>query len=70
MVEPLFDCPSIGDILLKESKSDIQKGFLQNLPSVLCGHALQVKSWHTVLGMYDVLNLYWRFYSMIVINKN
>lgn len=52
MVEPLYDCPSIGDILLKDSKTGLQKGFLQNLPSVLCGHALDLKPQHTVLGSF------------------
>ncbi len=49
MVEPLFDCPSIGDILLQDDNM-FQKGFLQNLPSVVCGHALNPQPHHSVLG--------------------
>lgn len=51
MIEPLFDCPSIGDILHEDTVGGIQKGFLQNLPSVLCGHALNLQSHHLVLGI-------------------
>ena len=50
MVEPLFDCPSIGDILLPNT--GFQKGFLQNLPSVVCGHILNPQTHHLVLGSY------------------
>ena len=50
MVEPLFDCPSIGDILF-DAKTGLQKGFLQNLPSIVCGHVLSVNEHHTVLDM-------------------
>lgn len=50
MVEPLFDCPSIGDILL-DVKTGLHKGFLQNLPSILCGHVLEPNEQCTVLDM-------------------
>ena len=49
MVEPLYDCPSIGDILLQDDNM-FQRGFLQNLPSVVCGHALNPQPNHSVLG--------------------
>jgi hypothetical protein len=51
MIEPLFDCPGIGDILLDNKTVGFQKGFLQNLPSVLCGHALNPQPHHFVLGI-------------------
>ena len=51
MIEPLFDCPGIGDILLDNKTVGFQKGFLQNLPSVLCGHALNPLPHHFVLGI-------------------
>jgi len=50
MVEPLFDCPSIGDIL-SDAGTGLHKGFLQNLPSILCGHILNPNEGHTVLDM-------------------
>ncbi|XP_046459272.1 tRNA (cytosine(72)-C(5))-methyltransferase NSUN6-like isoform X1 [Daphnia pulex] len=51
MIEPLFYCPSIGDILLDNKTIGFQKGFLQNLPSVLCGHALNPQPHHLVLDL-------------------
>ncbi|KAI9558457.1 hypothetical protein GHT06_015244 [Daphnia sinensis] len=51
MIEPLFDCPSIGDILHEDAIGGIQKGFLQNLPSVLCGHAINPQPHHLVLDL-------------------
>ena len=50
MTEPLFNCPSIGDILV-DCKTGLHKGFLQNLPSILCGHALNPDKQHSVLDM-------------------
>jgi len=50
MVEPLFDCPSIGDILL-DTETGLHKGFLQNLPSIICGHVLNPNERHSVLDM-------------------
>ena len=54
MIEPLFDCPSIGDILENDARlNGYFKGFLQNLPSILCGHALQVQATHNILGILN-----------------
>ena len=56
MIEPLFDCPSIGDILENDARlNGYFKGFLQNLPSILCGHALQVQATHNILGILNTL---------------
>ena len=67
MFEPLFDCPSIGDILLEDSKTGFQKGFLQNLPSVICGHALNPQQEHLVLGIIFIY-LYNYFNDILFIN--
>jgi hypothetical protein len=58
MIEPLFYCPSIGDILLDNKTIGFQKGFLQNLPSVLCGHALNPQPHHLVLGISEYIVLF------------
>ena len=50
MTELIFDCPSIGDILT-DARTGLQKGFLQNLPSVLCGHILNPHHEHRILDM-------------------
>lgn len=53
MVEPLFDSPSIGDILIEDAKINggLHRGFLQNMPSLLCSHALAPTSEHYILGL-------------------
>ncbi|KAG1650509.1 putative methyltransferase NSUN6 [Nymphon striatum] len=44
LIEPAFDCPSLGDF----NPSLI---FLQNLPSVVCGHVLDPQPGQTILDM-------------------
>jgi len=50
MTQRVLDCPSLGDLLADE-RCGLQRGFLQNLPSVVCGHVLDVRPDHRVLDM-------------------
>lgn len=45
MNDPLFDCPSLNSITRDGGL------MLQNLPSVLCGHALELEEGDVVLDM-------------------
>lgn len=48
MIELVHDMPSMHELLIGD---DLQKGFLQNLPSIFCGHILEPFPHHLVLDM-------------------
>lgn len=61
--ESKFDCPSMGDILENTAVNGFQQGFLQNLPSVLCGHVLDPQPEEIILGEISVFSIVAILYS-------
>lgn len=61
MRETVYGCPNIEGFL-NDFIHNVQPGFLQNLPSIVCGHELVVQPDHLVLGnlliLFDQLTVF------------